>query len=75
MSSDSSRISSHPNRTSAYSWDIQGKPWDITSTTVKRAKFLSLDIEFSLRKSFSIGRLVGGRSDSKKFENHTGTFR
>ena len=53
----------HPNRTSAYSWDIQGKPWDITSTTVKRANCLSLDMEFSLRKSFSIGRLVGGWSD------------
>ena len=30
---------------------------------------------FSLRKSFSVGRPVGGRSDSKKFEDHSGTAR
>ena len=41
----------------------------------KRTKCLLLGTGFSLRKSFSVGRPVGGRSDSKKFEYHSGTAR
>src|SRR3989337_3845880 len=73
LSSDLCQTSLHPSRINAYSWDIQGKPWDIASTTGKRTKCLLLGTGFSLRKSFSVGRPVGGRSDSKKFEDHSGT--
>jgi hypothetical protein len=36
-----------PNRTSAYSWDTQRKPWDIISTTGRKAKCLSPGTVFS----------------------------
>jgi hypothetical protein len=39
-SSDFSRINSLQNRTSACSWDIQRKLWDINFTTGQRAKCL-----------------------------------
>ena len=73
LSSDLCQTSLHLNRINAYSRDIRGKPWDIASTTGKRTTCLLPGIGFSLRKSLSIGKPVGGWSDSKKFEDHSGT--
>ena len=47
----------------------------LVSLAGKRTMCLLLGTGFSLRKSFSVRRTVGGRSDSKKFEDHSGTAR
>lgn len=51
-------------------WVTQGKLWATTSITMKRAKYLSLEVVSSLRKSFSISIGEEVRSELKSMDDN-----